>query len=580
MPRMKINIRDRIREWSLKDLKKSSLRKKLFISFSIFMLLSVIMSAANYIGMRTINTDTKQMVNEDVQALILNEKLRYNISQRISLVHSYFLYKKPSTRTEFEELTSESIQIEKELAKLSQTDEMEQLLKESNEWSNLVRYDILLMYDRGQKDIALTKLEERAQPIANDIIQKFEKIANERQQDVVQSGYDIIENSNQIRIMSLLISLFIILIGIYLAIRISNSITKPISLVSKRMKSIASGELNFEPLRFKGKDELAQLVTAVNEMADELRKMVHDISNVSSVIHERNQHLKQSSLEVQEGSKQIAYTMQELSIGAETQADSASSLAESMVTYTNKMEELHENGLIMEEKSKMVLQQTDTGSELMNESMKQMEVITDRMDEAVQKVQTLEQRSKDINKLVEVIQSIADQTNLLALNAAIEAARAGEYGRGFAVVADEVRKLAEQVSHSVVDIQTIVEIVQKETKEVTNSLHSGYKQVQEGTSLIQETGAAFEMIQNHINEVSDLIQTARVELTEILQTSETMNQSITNIASLTEEAAAGIEQTAASAKVSNQLSDTMSNHAKALTDLAEKLNLLVQRFKL
>ncbi|WP_419095336.1 methyl-accepting chemotaxis protein [Aeribacillus kexueae] len=315
-------------------------------------------------------------------------------------------------------------------------------------------------------------------------------------------------------------------------------------------------------------------------MADELRKMVHDISNVSSVIHERNQHLKQSSLEVQEGSKQIAYTMQELSIGAETQADSASSLAESMVTYTNKMEELHENGLIMEEKSKMVLQQTDTGSELMNESMKQMEVITDRMDEAVQKVQTLEQRSKDINKLVEVIQSIADQTNLLALNAAIEAARAGEYGRGFAVVADEVRKLAEQVSHSVVDIQTIVEIVQKETKEVTNSLHSGYKQVQEGTSLIQETGAAFEMIQNHINEVSDLIQTARVELTEILQTSETMNQSITNIASLTEEAAAGIEQTAASAKVSNQLSDTMSNHAKALTDLAEKLNLLVQRFKL
>lgn len=560
--------------------RKSSLRKKILLSFSIFMLLSVIMSAANYIGMKKINDDTKQVVHEDVDALILIEKLRYNITKRISLVHSYLLYKNKEIKEEFQTLTNESVQLEKELANLIQTKEMEELIRESNAWSNLVRYDILLVYESGQKDYAIMKLEQRAKPIADKIIEKFEQLAEERQSDVVKSGNAIIDNSNQIRILSLSIALIIIFIGVLLAFKLSNSITKPIALVSMRMKSIASGELNDEPLHYKGKDEVGDLVVSVNEMADELRKMVYDISDVSSIIHNQNRELRHASSEVQESSNQIASTMQELSAGADTQANSTSNLAESMATYTNKIEELYQNGLVMEEKSKMVLQQTDSGSHLMNESMQQMGVITGRMDEAVQKMKTLDQRSKDINKLVEVIQNIADQTNLLALNAAIEAARAGEYGRGFAVVADEVRKLAVQVSHSVVDIQSIVELVQKETKEVTASLNTGYLEVQEGTSLIQETGAAFDMIQTHINEVSKLIQTARKELSHILETSEEMNHSITNIASLTEEAAAGIEETAAAAKVSDDLMENVANHAISLSELAEKLNELVRRFKL
>nr|WP_052659312.1 HAMP domain-containing methyl-accepting chemotaxis protein [Bacillus alveayuensis] len=580
--KLKLKSLKRLKFRGKKDLKiwkQKGLRKKLLLSFAIFMLLTIATVAVNYVLMKRINADTEKMIQKDVQALIMNERLRYNITKRISLVHSYFLYEDEKMREEFEELTSESAKLQYELSQLNQSDEMKQLLDETSQWSVLVRYETLLIFDHGQKEDAIENLEQRAKPIAEKMIQDLEKMSEQRYQQVIQNGKEVIDKSNQVLVLSIILSSLIVIIGLFIAFTMSRSITKPIRMISERMKAIANGELLHQSLTYKGKDELGELVESVNEMNKQLRKIVLDINNVSDTITNKCTDLHQSSIEVKDGSEQIASTMQELSAGAENQAKSATELAEAMVNYTNKIHEIHQNSLEMEEKSNLVLKQTDNGSHLMNNSMQQMEMIYEKMQAAIGKMQNLDQRSKDINKLVEVIQNIADQTNLLALNAAIEAARAGEYGRGFAVVAEEVRKLAEQVSHSIVDIQHIVEQVQKETKEVTDSLHIGYSQVQEGTSLIQETGAAFEIIQSHIKEVTEKIQYAHREFTKILENSEGMNQQIGNIAALTEEAAAGIEQTAESASTSNILMGNVSNHIQSLSQLSETLNDLVKKFK-
>lgn len=82
----------------------------------------------------------------------------------------------------------------------------------------------------------------------------------------------------------------------------------------------------------------------------------------------------------------------------------------------------------------------------------------------------LSRSTSDIQRMSEVIGSIADKTNLLALNATIEAARVGEAGRGFAVVAEEVKKLATQSAAATKDIQTNVGAVKTTSTETISCI--------------------------------------------------------------------------------------------------------------
>lgn len=81
---------------------------------------------------------------------------------------------------------------------------------------------------------------------------------------------------------------------------------------------------------------------------------------------------------------------------------------------------------------------------------------------------------QELNKTDEILKFVSDvsaNSNLLGLNAAIEAARAGEQGRGFAVVAGEIRKMAVNSSQSVTDIKVILDNIQTEINNMTDTIN-------------------------------------------------------------------------------------------------------------
>lgn len=81
--------------------------------------------------------------------------------------------------------------------------------------------------------------------------------------------------------------------------------------------------------------------------------------------------------------------------------------------------------------------------------------------------QKLSDAVQEIGATLKLISDISSSTNLLALNASIEAARAGEAGKGFAVVATEVGNLANSTQQSLKEVETVIERVQQNVREIT-----------------------------------------------------------------------------------------------------------------
>jgi twitching motility protein PilJ len=182
------------------------------------------------------------------------------------------------------------------------------------------------------------------------------------------------------------------------------------------------------------------------------------------------------------------------------------------------------------------------------------------------KIKGLGERSLEIGAIIEVINEIATQTNLLALNAAIEAARAGEQGRGFAVVADEVRKLAERAARATKDITGLIKGIQVETSEAVTVMEEGTREVEEGTKLADQAGAALREIEQIVKQTAVLMTDITKAADDQVEVTAQVVHSMDTISKLTQETTHGVQ-------------DTVSTIGK-LADLSTRLTSAIGRFKL
>lgn len=543
------------------------------------LLLVIFLAVYNFIVLSGINKESRNILDKELPMLVADTKLVTTMYERMTALRGYLLTGEDHFKDTFHETTERAVTYQETLQSLDPSEKLNELIQETVSWRNFIVEDVFNEYDKGNEEQARENILAVADRVTN-LVNGYEELAQKRENEIiVQQEYAVSKGEKTILIVNG-VSIAVVFLGLAIAVITSNSISKPVRVVMKRMKLIASGDLSEKPLETNLRDEIGELVQSTNEMNDTTAELLNQITVVSETVSSQSEELTQSANEVKMGAEQVAATMEELASGSELQANNASDLSTRMELFATTIDDVSQDGERIQTVSNSILTMTEEGSVVMESSTQQMGVIDKIVHDAVEKVEGLDAHTQQISELVSVIQDIADQTNLLALNAAIEAARVGEHGKGFAVVANEVKKLAEQSSTSVMNITDIVSNIQSESSAVALSLRESYSEVEEGTNQMLTTGKTFQGIRWAVTEMANNIKSVSDNLANIAENSQTMNNAIQEIAAVSEESAAGVEETTASTQQTSGSMEEIAQSSRDLAKLATELNGLVGHFKL
>ena len=493
-------------------LNRLTIGSRLALGFGLLTLLLIIDTAVATYGLRHVSATADRAIQVDTQVALNAVKLqnqaldarRYEKDVLISIDDAQ---ERAAFKQKWDDNYAALAEAVRRGAQTAESDEQRALYRQAATLLGTYGDGFNRIHDRIRDgELVSTNAADAALEEYKAPINQFEQIAHDIDIEAEAHMAEMVEVMNaqqqQALVALLAFAAVCVVLAVLLAWLITRSITRPVRYAVSVVEDVAGGNLRRD-ISVDGRDEIAQLLTAMSKQRQTLAALVLS--------------LRQLSESVYTGAREIALGNDELSTRTQEQAANLEETAASMEQMTSTVKQNADNSAQADQLARQVRSRAGEGNAV--------------VQTAVQAMDEINASSRRISEIVGLIDDIAFQTNLLALNASVEAARAGEQGRGFAVVASEVRNLASRSAAAAKDIKKLVE-------DSANKVADGSKQVALSGEVLSE-------IVESINKVGDLISEIAAAGNEQANGIDQVNIAVSQMDTMTQQNASLVEESAA-----------------------------------
>lgn len=393
---------------------------------------------------------------------------------------------------------------------------------------------------------------------------------------------DVVTQLNQITRTVLIVTVACLLIAVAMIGIIIGKISKNLRRVDRKLYDLVHNEGDLtQELEIHTGDELELIAGNVNALLGYIRTIMLNIAADSEKLNLSSKNVVTNLSSAEVNITDVSATMEQMSAAMEETSASLSQVNASIGTVYETIQKISGNAEEGRNSTQAVMKNAadiyEAAAKTQRTAHAQANELAAVVNEKIEQSKAVE----EISDLTANIIGITEQTNLLALNASIEAARAGEAGKGFAVVADEIGKLATNSSETAAQIQQVSAAVIQAVNELAQKAQQMLAFMDEvamgGYEKLLETSRDY---QNNIGQINQMMQDFANESVQVRGSVDQIKDAVAAINLAVEESAKGVTGvTETAVDLTSRVGD-IGNEANSNMNIAELLNVEVNKFKL
>ncbi|WP_386080338.1 methyl-accepting chemotaxis protein [Vreelandella sp. F11] len=303
------------------------------------------------------------------------------------------------------------------------------------------------------------------------------------------------------------IGLLILLAGLLVLYPLTGSLIRPLVDFQRQLKDITYSLDLSRRVSTDDKAELGDLANQTNELLERLSRAIAAVARNAQALTQVADRLgKTAGLSGVQGSDIDHEASQTMAAAVEEMASSVAEITSTMEELSTSSTQIADHSQSVVDVANQTLERSRKGSAAMQLLQSKMQDIRSDSEQSLTEIMTLGAKSKQINKVMELINTLAAQTKLIAFNAALEASSAGESGRRFSVVASEIRRLADSVTDSTQEIEAHTDDIQTAINRLVVASEKGASSIEQGVEASISTAQDLEALLKAASQTSSAAQ--------------------------------------------------------------------------